>query len=469
MLSNGCPNVVQAYYICIESMFAIMAQIKFIARGNTSQKEIYLRLSAGRTVNIKRKTGYTIDKTLWKFTKATKGTNKGKLTEFGEPKQTDALGKQLKEQLDSLATEINKRFNEATEKGTVINGDWLDKQIRELQNRTSSEQQDKGDLLTYLQYYIEYLPNHIKKNGQRGLSKNTIQKFANLKNRFADFQKSKRTRFNVADITPDLVAQFDKYLRKNGYSDNYIGTLTKDIKTLGKHARKEGLKVSNQLDYITAVKAETYKVILTLGELEQIKNTTFEREALDNARDWLLIGCFIGQRVSDLLRLTEDNVVSKGGLLMLELTQQKTGNKVILPLQDQVQEILQKRSGQFPRKISDQKFNTYIKQLCEIAGITTPTKGAKLNKETKRKEVGIFPKHELITSHICRRSFATNYYGDIPTPLLMSATGHTTENKFLIYIGKSATDQAHQLAEYWAKLSAMNKKETNLKVVKKAN
>ncbi|WP_430816587.1 phage integrase SAM-like domain-containing protein [Carboxylicivirga sp. RSCT41] len=451
-----------------------MATIKFRARGQNPQREIYIRLSAGRSVNLEIKTGYTINAKLWRFDKITKGTNKGKLAEFGMPKQTDAIGKQLKEQLDSLSTEINKRYNQATEKGTKINSTWLQAQIEELQNRTSSEEQDKSDLLTYLQYYIEYLPSHIKKNGQRGLSKNTIQKFNNLKNRFADFQKAKRNRFNLADITPDLIAQFDKYLRKNGYSDNYIGTLTKDIKTLGKHARKEGFKVSNQLDYITAVKAETYKVILTLDELEKIKNTTFERDALDNARDWLLIGCFIGQRVSDLLRLTADNVVSKGGLLMLELTQQKTGNKVILPLQDQVQEILQKRSGQFPRKISDQKFNTYIKELCKQAEIKTPTKGTikqevKINgKKTFRNVSGVFPKHELITSHICRRSFATNYYGDIPTPLLMSATGHTTENKFLIYIGKSATDQAHQLAEYWAKLSAMNKKETNLKVVKKA-
>ncbi|MCT4589139.1 MAG: site-specific integrase [Carboxylicivirga sp.] len=445
-----------------------MAQIKFIARGNTSKKEIYLRLLAGRTVNIKRKTGYSIDKSLWKFTKATKGVNKGKPTEFGEPKQTDAIGKKLKEQLDSLSTKINIRYNEATEKGIKIDGNWLETQIREIQNRNSSEQEDKSDLITFLENYIEYLPNHIQKNGKRGLSKNTIQKFTNLKNRFADFQKAKRTRFNVVNITPELVTQFDKYLRKNGYSDNYIGTLVKDLKTLGKHARKEGLKVSNQLDYITAVKADTYKVILTLDELEQIKNTKFKRDALDNARDWLLIGCFIGQRVSDLLGLTANNIVSKGGLLMLELTQQKTGNRVVLPLQEEVKEILNKRDGQFPREISDQKFNTYIKELCEIAGINKPTKGAKLNKKTKRKEVKIYPKYELITSHVCRRSFATNYYGDIPTPLLMSATGHTTENKFLIYIGKSAIDQAVQLAEQWARLASANKKETVMNIIKKA-
>lgn len=451
-----------------------MASIKFRARGNSDQKEIYIRFSAGRSINIECKTNYTIDKTLWKFTKVTKGPNKTKRTEFGEPKQKDDTAKKLKIKLDTLSTEINKRYNEATEKGEQINSNWLNKQIDDIQNRTSSEQQDKGDIINFLSAYIDYLPDHIQKNGKRGLSKNTIQKFTNLKNRFADFQQSKRTKYQVTDITPELTTQFDKYLRKNGYSDNYIGTLIKDLKTVAKHAKKEGFNISDNIANILAPKAETYKVILTLDELEQINNTTFEREALNNAKDWLLIGCFIGQRVSDLLPLTANNVVSKGGLLMIELTQQKTGNRVVLPLQEQVIEILNKRNGQFPRRISDQKFNTYIKQLCKLAEINTPTKGT-IKKEVKidgkkkfRNVSGVFPKHELITSHICRRSFASNYYGDIPTPLLMSATGHTTENKFLIYIGKTATDQAHQLAEYWAKLAAEKKKESNLKVVRKA-
>ena len=66
-----------------------------------------------------------------------------------------------------------------------------------------------------------------------------------------------------------------------------------------------------------------------------------------------------------------------------------------------------------------------------------------------RKESGIYPKYELITSQVGRRSFATNNYGKIPTPLLMNVTGHSTETMFLEYIGKTATDKAIQLAEYF--------------------
>ena len=67
-----------------------------------------------------------------------------------------------------------------------------------------------------------------------------------------------------------------------------------------------------------------------------------------------------------------------------------------------------------------------------------------------RKESGIFEKWELVTSHIGRRSFATNFYGTgIPTNLLMTATGHSTEKMFLNYIGKGNKDYAKELNNYF--------------------
>lgn len=38
-------------------------------------------------------------------------------------------------------------------------------------------------------------------------------------------------------------------------------------------------------------------------------------------------------------------------------------------------------------------------------------------------------------THIMRRSFASNFYEEIETPLLMKITGHTKESTFLTYIG----------------------------------
>jgi hypothetical protein len=57
--------------------------------------------------------------------------------------------------------------------------------------------------------------------------------------------------------------------------------------------------------------------------VEKTQNTTYERIALENAKDWLIIGCYIGQRVSDLLPLTNDNITVRNGLELIELTQKK--------------------------------------------------------------------------------------------------------------------------------------------------
>jgi integrase len=73
--------------------------------------------------------------------------------------------------------------------------------------------------------------------------------------------------------------------------------------------------------------------------------------------------------------------------------------------------------------------------ICKIAGISEVVRGFKNNPKTRRKEVVEGPKYEFVTSHIMRRSFASNYYGKIETPLLMNITGHTKESTFLTYIG----------------------------------
>ena len=147
---------------------------------------------------------------------------------------------------------------------------------------------------------------------------------------------------------------------------------------------------------------------------------------------------------------------NKEGVLkpLIEFTQKKTGKIMTIPLSSKVIEILNKRNGEFPHPISDQKYNQYIKEVCKLVGINEKVKGSKkLETETDskkyRKQSGTYEKWELVTSHIGRRSFATNYYGKIPTSFLIYVTGHSTEEMFLSYIGKSNKDIAMELTNYF--------------------
>ena len=89
-----------------------------------------------------------------------------------------------------------------------------------------------------------------------------------------------------------------------------------------------------------------------------------------------------------------------------------------------------------PKKLTPQRFNLYLKRVLEKAAIDQQVQGFKFNPTTQRKEMGIFPKYAVISSHDLRRSFATNFFGKIPTPVLMQMTGHAKESTFMSYIGR---------------------------------
>lgn len=101
-----------------------------------------------------------------------------------------------------------------------------------------------------------------------------------------------------------------------------------------------------------------------------------------------------------------------------------------------------------------------------MAGIVEIVKGTKLNTKTNRKELGNFPKYELIASHCFRRSFASNYYKKIPTPILINITGHSKESLFLTYINKREDKDANAdlFMQFYEKLN--KDKEPQLKVIK---
>jgi integrase len=141
----------------------------------------------------------------------------------------------------------------------------------------------------------------------------------------------------------------------------------------------------------------------------------------------------IRQRVSDLLKLTPSNLRKASSGLYIDILKQKTKKAVTVGVADPV--VIELLENELPRRVSQVVFNKEIKVLCRMAGIEGLVSGFKNNPKTRRKEIVNAPKYEFVTSHIMRRSFASNYYGKIETPLLMNITGHSKQSTFLTYIG----------------------------------
>ncbi|OFZ01848.1 MAG: hypothetical protein A3K10_00970, partial [Bacteroidetes bacterium RIFCSPLOWO2_12_FULL_31_6] len=293
--------------------------------------------------------------------------------------------------------------------------------------------------------YIEYYKECKKYN----LTNASIMKFNTIKTKVEAMELVLDKPILISDINENFKTEFVNYYKLKKYNTNTIQRELSFIKTFCRHARSNGLETSTQLDSLILQKAKVEKIYLTFAELEQIEKAKIKNEALKNAREWLIISCFTGQRVSDFLKFTKDMIRIEDGVKLIEFTQKKTGKIMSVAVHPKVQQILDKNNGNFPYTISDQRYNEHIKDVCKEAKLTTKVQGGKLNPETNRKVSGIYPKHELVSSHIGRRSYATNYYGKIPTPLLMNVTGHSSEAMFLEYIGKTQTQQAKDLANYY--------------------
>jgi len=443
-----------------------MAKISFQTIGTTDYVNIYVRISIERGKQFRRKTGYSISPKDWiKGTQQPKIKNSSKSNPTPNPK--DEKLKKLKIDLDRLKISLEERINDAVKQGVGFSADWLQTQIDEINGKKKKTDPDR--LVNHFQSYIDYLPYKRDSRQKKPVSAATIKKYATIKNKVIAFEEYRKQPIYIKNVDLNFRKEFIKYLAEvENLSDNTIGRYITFIKTVCNDAKIHGIETNIQLDAIKGFTEEAAKIHFTFDELDQIENAPFTSDSLDNAKDWLIIGCYIGQRVSDLLHLTKDNICYKNGIELIELTQKKTGKQIFIPIHPKVVEILNKRDGQFPRRISAQKFNLHIKNVSKLAKINAPTEGAKMDEVTKRKKSGVYPKWELVTSHICRRSFASNYYGLMPTPLIITITGHSTESQFLEYVGKPPIDHAQQIAEYLNLIYQKQQNKPHL-MVKKAN
>lgn len=416
-----------------------MAALKYLIKGKKNPSTIYLRFKQGDSFDLTKSTSLVIDPKYW-------NNKKGSVRQISD--FTNKLN--LQNQLNSLKSHTLNSFNSYYSEGGAIDSDWLNFTIKDHFNQNESK--DLNYVLDFTEQYISDLPRKVLRNGKVGVSENTLKRYISLLNKLKEFEKSYKKRLLFTDINLNFYNDLKNHLiNVERLNLNTTGRYINYIKTICREANKNGIKVNPDIEngFFKPTKEEVKFITLNENEIDDIYNLELSNKPfLNNARNWLIVGVWTGARVSDLLNLTSKNI-NNG---FIEYTSQKTNQKIILPIHPQIKDTLHRLDGQFPKKISSQKFNDYIKVVAKMAGIAHITLGS-LNKEIQpgiwRKVKGEYKKFELVSSHVCRRSFATNLYGKLPTPVIMSITGHTTEKMFLNYIGKTAKDNAEILKEYW--------------------
>ena len=291
----------------------------------------------------------------------------------------------------------------------------------------------------YTQYFIQNAPYRRNRQQLPGLRPNTLRNYDNFYKNWQRFEKIHgHPALHFHQLNQQVVQQFSQWLLEDQkFTLNYAGRLIGILKTICLDAQKNEVRVhpfALKLCSFSQPKHQRILITLNFSELQKIEQLELSEPHLENTRKWILIGFWVGQRISDLMQIRPENLRPAGqGGLYLDLVQQKTQKEITVGIiHPYVVELLR---NDFPYPVQHARFNRYMKAVLKAAGIHQKVHAARYDGKSKRKIYGIYPKYQVMSSHDLRRSFATNFFGKIPTPILMQMTGHSKESTFLQYIG----------------------------------
>ncbi len=251
-----------------------------------------------------------------------------------------------------------------------------------------------------------------------------------------------RERPEFEDIDTSFYMSYNKILLEKELSTNTISNHWKYIKVIMKQAQYEKLHSNFDYQFFRWKRENADTVYLTEDELQKI----FELDLngyLDKYRDYFLIGCYTGLRYADWDQVKK-SIIKDGQVI---IRNSKTGERSVIPIAPNVIRILSKYiDGVLPHKPTNQKMNKYVKDIVKEAEIDDLieigiTKGGKRVVDTK-------PKHQLVSTHTARRSFATiMVLNGVQPHLIMKITGHKSLSSFEKYIRFDELQASIQLKE----------------------
>ena len=282
------------------------------------------------------------------------------------------------------------------------------------------------------------------------------QSYSMLINKLTQIEKDFGCKIMPAMISSVFWNHFIPFLAGQGLKYSTINHIKANLITTLNWSSKYGVKLNPSYSEVDIPNYVPSKISLTPDEVSHIYHFKISRdmtysfrskkilrlrknkiETLEKVRDMFVLGCNLGQRYSDLVRISPENF--KNG--QFSITQQKTGNKCFVPINYMAIDnrmtwnILQKYGYHAPYTGDINNYNTYLHELLHYIGedfleeihVDNKINGI-IKRETKFK-------YQLISSHSARRSFATiNTLRNIPRNKILRATGHSSEKSFVRYI-----------------------------------
>ncbi len=366
--------------------------------------------------------------------------------------------------LDEIETELNARSKDGMdpEKMREIIGNIVYRKQREDEARKAEEAKKE----TFMQYYARFLEEArtgriVTEKGTR-YAELTIKHFNQGYNKLRKYQEERGVVVDWDNIDLAFHKDYTEFLHGEGYSPNTIGSRFKEIKFLMGKAKDEG-KTTSDIASNKKFKGnnnkDTDSIYLTREEVDRIKavNLQFLPAGYTIARDLFLVGIYTAQRCSDYLHIEPEDIKTRvvkrieGDKIVeeermhIELVQQKTKSRVRIPVNSDLRAILAKYNNHLPN-LSEVNLNKYIKEICQLAGITELV-------EVASEKGGIYTtnrveKYKLVHSHTARRTGCTwMWLAGMDALDICRISGHTTTAMLKKYIRAEGLEVVDKLTD----------------------
>jgi len=424
-----------------------MATVNFTIKGSNNPTMIYCRLSHTRAINLWVRTPYLVNPIYW-------NEEKQEIRDVLVVKNSDEINQKLRK----LRPYIFDAINDAYLNGEILNKEWLEKVVNNGLDRPKHEVKLRN--LPYTTYWSDYadywmlnFADNYKTSNNTYLDESKKNGYKFLITLFKQYEGKSKIR--LKDISIEVLNKFITFLIEE---QNYSPLTVKKYLSYFKFFcfRADAANITINKNFMMRVfipkKAEIKEAYLNEQEIETIYKHDFSNnKILDNVRDALIISVWTGLRASDFLkRLNISNFIDD----FIEIKTKKTKTDVVIPVHRMIKEILIKRNGKLPNPANS--YNVDVKKVCQECGIVGEIEGdlfvkeeGKGDKELGRNVRGTYAKYKLISSHIGRRSFATNLIGKVDNDVIMKICGWSTPEMMFKYVQKSNRDYANKLKEYW--------------------
>ena len=428
-----------------------MASIIYSVSGKKDPSSIYIRFIEGKAIDLKLTTGLKINPKYW---------NKKK------QEIRDVIDVPNRQEINTKLTELQlyifTQYNSSYMIGEIIDSAWLKNAIatffkRPAQNKDRTLQTEKIYLVDFARWWMKEKQPAYKVAADKLMDARTKTQYESVIESLVAIEKEKKVRIRLKELPEDIFYSIANHFRvTEGYSEETTKRKIARVKFFFGRAESENIIVDKAYEDNVYIKKEeeNYKhPYLSPEEIDTIfKLDLSHHETLSIVRDNFIIGLWTGLRISDfLVQLRIGNIDGE----FIEIKTTKTGHYVSIPLHGQVKAVLRKYHWNLPPKISEQKFNDHVKTICQIAEIDYEMMGGIMQVDPvsgkKRKVVGIYKKYLLVSSHICRRSMATNLFGQVDNKVIMDVCGWATEQQMRKYNKETNKESAIKLQKHWEK------------------